>query len=206
MFNNKTKRRLYMPCKREIMEKVKELLEKLKLYKKTKIQEYEDKYKNLEKDKERELNKPILENENLTIYYNLLEKCKKKGNNLDDIYGIQELNETIKDLQEEILLLKKEKNYTKKRENSKKIIDKINLIDELKVKIKEIKEEYKKEIKKTKEEDKLKEKREKQQIKLINDIEDFYKEENYIASEELKEQLDEWIKEITEMIQEMDRE
>ena len=49
MFNNKTKRRLYMPCKREIMEKVKELLEKLKLYKKIKIQEYEDKYKNLEK-------------------------------------------------------------------------------------------------------------------------------------------------------------
>ena len=195
-----------MPCKREIMEKVKELLEKLKVYKQAKIQEYEQKYKDLEKDKEKELNKPALENEKLTIYYNLLEKCKKRVNNLDDIYGVQELNETIKEIQEEILLLKKEKNYSKKRENSKKIIDKINLIDELKVRIKEMKEDYKKEVKKTAEEDKLKEKREKQQIKLINDIEDFYKEGNYIASEELKEKLDDWIREVTEMIQMMNEE
>ena len=206
LFNNKTKKNKYMPCKREIMEKVKELLEKLKLYKQTKIQEYEQKYKDLEKDKEKELNKPVLENEKLTIYYNLLEKCKKKVNNLDDLYGVQELNETIKEIQEEILLLKKEKSYTKKRENSKKIIDKINLIDELKIKIKEIKEEYKNEVRKTTEEDKLKEKREKQQIKLINDIEDFYKEENYIASKELKEKLDDWIREVTEMIRMMDEE
>ena len=205
-FNNKTKRRKYMPCKREIMEKIKELLEKLKLYKQTKIQEYEQKYKDLEKDKEKELNKPALENEKLTIYYNLLEKCKKKVNNLDELHGVQELNETIKEIQEEILLLKKEKNYSKKRENSKKIIDKINLIDELKVRIKEIKEDYKKEVRKTAEEDKLKEKREKQQIKLINDIEDFYKEGNYIASEELKEKLDDWIREVTEMIQMMNEE
>ena len=195
-----------MPCKREIMEKVKELLEKLKVYKQTKIQEYENKYKDLEEEKERELNKPVLENENLSIYYNLLEKCKKKVNNLDDIYGVQELNETIKEIQEEILLLKKEKNYSKKRENSKKIIDKINLIDELKVQIQEIKEEYKKEVKKSAEEDKLKQKREKQQIKLINDIEDFYKEGNHIASEELKEKLDDWIREVTEMIRMLDEE
>ena len=195
-----------MPCKREIMEKVKELLEKLKVYKQAKIQEYEQKYKDLEKDKEKELNKPALENEKLTIYYNLLEKCKKRVNNLDDIYGVQELNETIKEIQEEILLLKKEKNYSKKRENSKKIIDKINLIDELKVRIKDIKEDYKKEVRKTAEEDKLKEKREKQQIKLINDIDYFYKEGNYIASEELKEKLDDWIREITEMIQMMNEE
>jgi uncharacterized small protein (DUF1192 family) len=205
-FNNKTKRKKYMPCKREIMEKVKELLEKLKLYKQTKIQEYEHKYKNLEKDKEKELNKTVLENEKLTIYYNILEKCKKKVNNLDELYGVQELNETIKEIQEEILLLKKEKNYTKKRENSKKIIDKINLIDDLKVRIKEIKEKYKKEVRKSAEEDKLKEKREKQQIKLINDIEDFYKEGNHIASEELKEKLNEWIQEVTEMIRMMDEE
>ena len=195
-----------MPCKREIMEKVKELLEKLKVYKQTKIKEYENKYKDLEKDKEKELNKPALENEKLTIYYNLLEICKKNVNNLDELYGVQELNETIKEIQEEILLLKKEKNYSKKSENSKKIIDKINLIDELKVRIKEIKEEYKKEVRKTAEEDKLKEKREKQQIKLINDIEDFYKEGNYIASEELKEKLDDWIREVTEMIQMMNEE
>ena len=195
-----------MPCKKEIMEKVKELLEKLKLYKQTKIQEYERKYKDLEEEKERELNKPVLENENLTIYYNLLEKCKKKVNNLDDIYGVQELNETIKEIQEEILLLKKEKNYSKKRENNKKIIDKINLIDELKVRIQEIKEEYKKEVRKTAEEDKLKQKREKQQIKLINDIEELYKKGNHIATEELKEKLDDWIREVTEMIRMMDEE
>jgi hypothetical protein len=206
IFNNKTKRKLYMPCKREITEKVKELLEKLKLYKQTKIKEYENKYKDLEEEKERELNKPVLENENLTIYYNLLEKCKKNVNNLDELYGVQELNETIKEIKEEILLLKKEKNYTKKRENSKKIIDKINLIDELKVRIKEIKEEYKKEVRKSVEEDKLKQKREKQQIKLINDIEDFFKEGNHIASEELKKQLDDWIREVNEMIRMMDEE
>ena len=204
IFNNKTKRKLYMPCKREIMEKVIELLEKLKVYKQKKIQEYDKKYTDLEEEKERELNKPPLENENLTIYYNLLEKCKKNVNNLDDIYGVKELNETIKEIQEEILLLKREKNYNKKRENTKKIIDKINLIDELKVRIKEIKEEYKKGVRKTAEEEKIEQKREKQQIKLINDIEYFYKEGNHEVSEELKEKLDEWLREITEIITEMD--
>jgi hypothetical protein len=167
----KTKK-IHSKCKKDIKEKINEILKKLKEYKIKIIKNYQELKKN----------KLNADNDKKTIYYNLLEKCKVQISKINQIHGIQEKLQSILELKQEIQLLKKQKSIlTKSKEDTsiidRNIQDKLFMIEKINNDIKSIKTDYKTELKEKKKEEKQKEK----------NIEDYYKEDIEYVSDELRD-------------------
>ncbi len=206
-------------CKKDFKEKIKDILQKIKEYKKKIFKEYQDEFKKV--DTLLKLNKPkngkqnIFDKDKETIYYNLLEKCKVKISEINQLHGVQENLQTIKEIKKEIQLLKKQKNLLIKTNKSTfmthmKIFEKFDRIKELTNEIKTIKKDYKKDLREDKREEKREEKeRERQQeknIKNIKNIEDYYKEDIEYVSDELRDLMTQWKTDLDQKIEEMEKE
>ena len=195
----KTKK-IHLTCKKNIKEKIKDILKKITEYKKSIFKEYQDDIKqlNLKTNK-----KHVLNDDKKTMYYNLIDKCNVHINKMNQISGVQENLQTIIDLKKEIQLLKKQRSIMIKTKEDTIIIDrniqdKLKMIDEIKRDIKFIKKDYKTDLKEKKKEE--------TQLNKINDIEEYYKEDIEYVSDELRDFMTQWKAEIDDIINEIEEE
>jgi hypothetical protein len=208
---NKTKK-IHSKCKKEIKEKINEILKRLKEYKKKIIKSYQDEFKQLDSLlKKNKLNSDNKSADKKTIYYNLLEKCKVHISKINQIHGVQEKLQTILELKQEIQLLKKQKTMlTKSKEDTsiidRNIQDKLYMIEKNNNDIKSIKTIFKNEIKEKKKEDLEREKQKEKNMINIKNIEDYYKEDIEYVSDELRDLMTQLKIELDQNIQEMKKE
>jgi hypothetical protein len=195
----KTKK-IHLTCKKNIKEKIKNILKKITEYKKSIFKEYQDEIQKLNLKTN---NKDVLNDDKKTIYYNLMDKCNVKISQINQLHGVQENLQTIIDLKKEIQLLKKQRKIMIKTNEDTSIIDrniqdKVKMIEEVKHDIKSIKNDYKIDLKERKKEE--------NQLNKINDIEEFYKEDIEYVSDELRDFMTQWKTEIDEIINDIEEE
>jgi len=192
----KTKRKSpYSECVKDVTEIIKQLLKDLDDLKKELLQNYKEYDEELkESTEESDQNK-------LTIYYQLLEKCKQKISNVTEIMGTGRFLETIERVNEEISALKIELKTAKNtnpvdRAMIDRIEDKISTKKEF---VQITKEEMKEYIKEEKAimrekmlEEKNQEKEERGRIKALEDIEDLVRDGHVIDDQRIKNILDEF--------------
>ena len=206
VYNNKTKKKIYTKCKEDVKDDIKSIVQRLKQYKEKLTDEFQKQFDNVQKvltDKNVPTNDKM---QNLTIFYQLLDKCSTKIDK-EDIYEVQVLRKSINSIKENITLLKKEikalrsnnacvDHLEKQIEKGKETIRKYN--DSIKKAI----ETYKKDKSVEKESQKEEEKEEKQHMKMIHDIKKLYT--NGEDTDKIKELLKEWEEQVISRIEKMD--
>jgi hypothetical protein len=151
--------------------------------------------------------------ENMTIYYQLLDKCSTKIKNTSQLLEVQIIQENINEVEEEIRLIIKEiKDLRSKKACFDNLVDIVNdkkdFIQQQKIKIKQVIAAYKENIRIQKQEEKAKEKMVKEQMMLIQDIEDIYRnqDDDIIDNHELKDLLKKWKESVEIQIDKLDDE
>jgi len=194
-FKGKTKK----TCVKDVTDIIKTMLKELDEYKKELMENYEEGNDELKQTKEN------TSQNKLTIYYQLLEKCKKKIIDVKELLGTQPLIETIEKIKIEIKELNNElKTLRKTKPLNKEMIEAIQhrinvkkeFIQNTEEDIKEIKREEKNKLREEKLEEKKQEKEEKTRIKALEDIEDLMNDDYSIDNERIEIILDEFNKNI----------
>ena len=221
VYNNKTKKKIYAKCKTEVKNEIKDILIRLKEYKQKQLDEFHERFAEVEELlKKKKEGKNEENRQKLTIYYQLLEKCSTKIKNTNEIYEVQMINQTISNVKANNRLLTKEvKDLQSKgskcvedactehllRQNLlRQIEDNKIFIREQEEKIKLVKQTYKNDLKTRLSIEKEQQKQEKNQLKMIEDIEELYKDGLEMDEDELKKILRGWKKQIISRIQTMD--
>ena len=204
----KTKKKsLYSTCTKDITEMIKNVVKELDDYKKELLEEYEGSYEELKEAKDDS------SQNKLSIYYQLLEKCKKKIKDAKEIIGVQPLLETIEGVKEEIDALQGELKTLKSTKPlnkgmidriQKQISDKKEVIKNTEEEIKRFKKDEKDRLKEEKMQEKEQEKEDKERMKSLDDIDDFIQAGFNIDNERIKTILDEFDKIVKRKIAELE--
>lgn len=205
-FKDKTKKKSpYSSCVKDVTELIKQLLKELDAYKKELLEEHVEECEEL-----KQANVESSQNK-LSIYYQLLEKCKKIKD-VKEIGGIRLLVETIERIKEEINALKKELKTAKSAKPLNKamvdgiqhrIIVKKEFIQNTEEDIKEMKKEEKNRLKEEKMEEKAREKEEQEKIKELEDIEDLARAGFNIDNERIEDIFEEFNKKMERKMREL---
>ena len=205
VYNNKTKKNIYMRCKQEVKDEIKSIIQRLKQYKEkliNDIQKYFDDATKMIIDKHIPINEKY---QNLTIFYQLLKKCsvKKDKNYIYEVqvlkFSIAQMKNNIKDLNKEIHALQANNacvdHLKEQLEKNKKYIQKTN--DKIKIVIKE--NQAAREIFQEEEE-----RQEKEHMKMIQDIKKTYNNINDSDNIKIRDMLKEWEDQVIDRIEKMD--
>lgn len=200
----KTKKKSsYSICVKDVTEMIKQLLKDLDEAKKELLEKYKDEFEEMKKNSS--------QNE-LTIYYQLLEKCKQKISNVKEIIGVAPFLETIERINGEINALRIELKTLKNTNPISEMIDKIQdkiytkrvFIQKTKEDLKEFKADERARIREEKIQENAKEKEERVRVKALEDIEDLVRHGYVIDNERIKIILDEFNKNIERKLVEFD--
>jgi len=212
--DTKTKK-LQSGCKKMVKQEVKNILGQLAEYKTQLMREFKERFAEVDTlIKQGKGSENITAaGENMTIYYQLLNKCSTKIKNTSQLLEVQMIQDNINEVEEEIRLLIKEiKDLRSKKacfDNLVHIVnDKKEFIQKQKIQIKEVIAAYKENIRNQKQEEKAKEKLVKEQMKNIQDIEDIYRNrhDDIIDNNELKDLLQKWKESVEIQIDKLDDE
>jgi len=198
------KENIYKVCQSDVKGMIKQLLEEINEYADTINLEYEERIKELKSNikENKEVNKTSNYSKYImSVYYNLLDKCRTKITTTTFLISTQPYLDTIAQLKEEIKVLTKELKDIKSnpqavQEIKAQILQKKTFILKNENSIKEEKKKYKEQKKEEKDEKKRREKEEKQQLKELKKIEIEDNEDMKDLLKGLKHQIDERIEEL----------